>query len=333
LSILNRHYNKPLHPEKNLMSPRELLDEKEKLVGRFGPWTAHNVHLGHGVYTLDHQEAGQRIILRRIAQVIQDIAHRPLPELRILDLACLEGLYGIELALQGARAVGIEGRQANIEKARFVKQVLNLANLELIQDDVRHISSAKYGRFDVVICAGILYHLGAPDVFCFLEQIFDMCTDLAIFETHVSIAAKEVCLYKDKQYFGSVYTEHSPDSGPEEREKSLWASLDNVRSFWFTKPSLLNVLSHTGFTSVYECHNPSTIRDWADRITLVAVKGTRKPLVCLPTLNSVADDDWPEKSLRQIYPSQRVTFPQAARAFGRSMLHPAKGLLRKLTGP
>ncbi len=314
------------------MSPRELLDEKEKLVGRFGPWTAHNMHLGHEVYTLDHQEAGQGIILRRIAQVIQDIAHRPLPELRILDLACLEGLYGIELALQGARAVGIEGRQANIEKARFVKQILNLTNLELIQDDVRHIGAARYGRFDVVICAGILYHLGVPDVFCFLEQIFDMCTDLAIFETHVSIAAKEVCVYKEQEYFGSYYAEHSPDSSLEERAKSLWASLDNVSSFWFTKPSLLNFLAHIGFTSVYECHNPSTIGDWADRVTLVALKGTRKPLICSPMLNSRADDDWPENSLRKIYPSQRATVPKAARAFARSMLRPAKGLLKRLTG-
>jgi predicted RNA methylase len=314
------------------MSPREILDEKEKLVGQFGPWTAHNIHLGHGLYTLDPQEAGQGVVLRRIAQVIQDIAHRPIPELRILDLACLEGLYGIELALQGARAVGIEGRQTNIEKARFVKQILNLTNLDLIQDDIRHIRAARYGRFDVVICAGILYHLGVPDVFSFLEQIFDMCTDLAIFETHVSIAAKEVCVYKDQQYFGCYYSEHSPDSSLEERAKSLWASLDNVSSFWFTKPSLLNFLSHTGFTSVYECHNPSTIRDWADRVTLVALKGTRKPLICAPVLNSRADDDWPEKSLRKIYPSQRVTIPKAARAFARSMLRSAKGLLKRLTG-
>jgi predicted RNA methylase len=314
------------------MSPREILDEKEKLVERFGPWTAHNVHLGHGVYTLGDQQAGQGIILRRIAQVIQDIAHRPIPELRILDLACLEGLYGIELALQGARVVGIEGRQANIEKARFVKQVLNLTNLELIQNDVRHIGAAKYGRFDVVICAGILYHLDVPDVFCFLEHIFDLCTDLAIFETHVSIAAKKVCLYKGRRYFGRFYTEHSPDSSAEERAKSLWASLDNVRSFWFTKPSLFNFLSHTGFTSVYECHNPSTIRDWADRVTLVALKGARKPLICLPALNSRTDDDWPEKSLQQIFPSQRVTVPRAARAFARFMLHPVKRFLKRLAG-
>lgn len=94
-----------------------------------------------------------------------------LASLRVLGLACLEGLYAVEFARQGARAVGIEGRDVNLEKVRFVKKALGLDNLDLHHDDVRNLSLEKYGEFDVVLCLGILYHLDAPDVFHFVESI------------------------------------------------------------------------------------------------------------------------------------------------------------------
>src|SRR5208283_4911140 len=59
---------------------------------------------------------------------------------RLLDLACLEGLFAIE----------------------FARKVLGLSNCRLIKGDVRSIS-AELGSFDVILCAGILYHLDFPD--------------------------------------------------------------------------------------------------------------------------------------------------------------------------
>jgi len=318
--------------ETELMESQVIVEKKEDLVRQFGPWTAHNIHLGGGVYTIDENAPGQGEVLRRLIQAIEDIAHRPLRELRVLDLACLEGLYGIELALHGAAVVGIEGRQTNIEKARFVKETLSLNNLELIQDDVRHISTETYGQFDVVLCAGILYHLDVPDVFCFIERIFEMTTDFAVFETHISSTAKEVHVYKSRRYSGCPYTEHNPDASKSEKEKRLWASLDNSRSFWFTKPSLLNFLSHTGFTSVYECLNPSTVRDFADRVTLISVKGTRKSLLCSPPLNLRTEEDWPERPQGGVHPSQRTRLERSLGAAVSLIPAPAKRLLKRLIG-
>ncbi|MBI3796935.1 MAG: methyltransferase domain-containing protein, partial [Deltaproteobacteria bacterium] len=95
---------------------------------------------------------------------MQDFLHQPLHNLRVLDLGCLEGMYALEFAQHGAQVLGIEGRLANIEKARFAKRVLGFSNCDFVQDDVRNLSLAKYGDFDVVLCCGILYHLDAPDV-------------------------------------------------------------------------------------------------------------------------------------------------------------------------
>jgi SAM-dependent methyltransferase len=312
------------------MNPQEILKKKEDLIRRLGPWTAHNVHLGGEVYTIDHKVVGQEIVLRRNIQIIEDIAHRPIKELRVLDLACLEGIYGIELALRGANVVGIEGRASNLEKARFVKEILGLKSLELYQADVRHINAAKYGVFDVVICAGILYHLDTPDVFNFVERIYEMCSHFSIFDTHVSIAPRKVCIHDNRKYFGRSFSEHKADSRPDQKAKQLWASLDNVNSFWFTMPSLLNLLCHTGFTSVYQCHNPSTVHDWADRVTLVAIKGTREPLLSSPLLNSVGEEDWPEKPVNPVHRSQQTRIRLLVKRLSKACPGAVKRFLKKV---
>lgn len=269
-------------------------DRKRKVVERFGPWSAHNIHLQGDVYTMGKGVIGDEIKLRRIVQSVSDIARRPLAELRILDLACLEGLYAVELARHGASVVGIEGREANIEKARFAKDVLGLERLELVQDDVRHLSTNKYGDFDAVLCLGILYHLDAPDIFSFLERIGEVCRGFVLIDTHVSAVAEKSCLHRGVWYWGCAYKEHEADTTPEEKAGRLWASLDNPESFWFTRASLYNVLSHVGFTSVYECHVPAEPDKPSDRITLLAVKGQRQELLCAPLLTARPVEDVPE---------------------------------------
>ena len=76
--------------------------------------------------------------------------------LRILDLACLEGLFSLELAMQGARVVGVEIREGNLTKARFAAEALGVSGVEFVRDDVRNVDAGRYGRFDVILCSGIL---------------------------------------------------------------------------------------------------------------------------------------------------------------------------------
>ena len=54
-------------------------------------------------------------------------------------MGCEEGVFSIEFAQHGANTVGVEIREANIEKAKFCKDVLKLHNLEFRKDDVRNI--------------------------------------------------------------------------------------------------------------------------------------------------------------------------------------------------
>ena len=276
--------------------------KRQQIIEQFGEWTNHNIQLDDDFYTIGPQITGAEVKVRRIVQAIADAIDRPLDSLRILDLACLEGLYGLELALHGAEVVAIEGRPANIEKARFAKDILAVDNLQLFQDDVRNLSREKYGCFDVVLCLGLLYHLDEPDIFLFMENMADVCQKLLVLDTHVSMVASKCCVYKQQKYWGSSYMEHSPNTNDEEKNKMLWASLDNLNSFWFTRSSLYNILADVGFTSVYECHNPAVIKyeimrqkQEADRNTFLAIKGQKQQIFASKIANEMPPQRWPEK--------------------------------------
>jgi SAM-dependent methyltransferase len=215
-----------------------------------------------------------------------------------LDIACLEGLFAIELARRGAKVVAIEGREANLDKAEFVKDMLFLDDLKLVRDDVRNLSPDRYGSFDVVLCLGILYHLDIPDSFLFMQQVADVCRGFAVIDTEVTISPEKSYAYRGKAYWGKSRVEHNSHTTPAERRKSPWASLDNVRSFCFTRASLYNLLSDVGFTSVYECHNP-VVEKTVGRITLLAIKGRKEALISSPLLNAIPERRWPERSVIQ----------------------------------
>jgi 2-polyprenyl-3-methyl-5-hydroxy-6-metoxy-1,4-benzoquinol methylase len=281
------------------MNSQEIRDEQLVITENYGPWTAHNFSLGRDVFTIKDAVQGDEVKLRRILQMVSDICRRPINELRVLDLACLEGLFSIELGKRGAHVCAIEGRKENLEKARFAARTLSLCNVEFHQDDVRNLSEVKYGRFDVVLCLGILYHLDAPDVFTFLENVFAVCQHFVVIDTHISLYPEQTIFHKGKKYWGKTVPEHAPDASHEEKQKRLWASLDNLSSVYFTRPSLYSLLYDLGFTSVYECHIPQEPQKPKDRATFLAIKGTIAPPASCPQLPSGYARDLPEESKLQ----------------------------------
>ena len=268
--------------------------EKKKVIKQYGPWRTHNFRLANGVYTISKSEFVDEMKLRRVLQIVADLSQRPLDELRVLDLACAEGAYAVEFAQHGAQVVGIEGRTASIERARFAATALGLDGVTFIEDDIRNLKRTEYGQFDVVLCLGILFHIDTPDLFAFMQRVADVCTGLTVIDTHISTKGNATARYKGVTYYGERYLEHEPDSTAEERLEKPWASLFDAESFWLTRPSLFNLLTTVGFTSVYECHNPSEIYRSPDRVTLVAIKGEPQQVHAAPKVNKIPLDLWPE---------------------------------------
>ena len=312
------------------MEREELIRRRQEIVKRDGPWTAHNVHLGHGVYTLRH-DLRDDAKLRRVVQLVRDAAGSDLAKLRVLDLACLEGGYALEFARSAGSVVGIEGRRPSVEKARFAAEALRLSNVEFLEDDVRNLAVEKHGRFDVVLCLGILYHLDAADACRLVESITSVCTRFAVIDTHVGLRGDTVHVHRDRTYRGFTFLEHRLDAGPAERARSLWASLDNTTSFWPTRSSLLNLLDRAGFTSIHECLVPVESDKPSDRITLLAFKGERRPLRNLPEAPARTDAAWLENPRSQPHPAQR-RFAVVRRIVPGSWVRLARGALRTIMG-
>ncbi len=183
-----------------------------------------------------------------------------------LDLACLEGGYSIEAALLGAKVLGIEGRQKNLDKCNFALEKLGLKNLKFKLGDVRHVSVSELGKFDVILCMGILYHLDDP--VSFLETISSLCKKYIVIDTHISYEDEEKhqsvdpnlrenlseltnLIVKEKSYNGRFYQEFPPNTSKDVKEVCLQSSLDNEKSFWATQKSLLDMLKAAGFDGVW----------------------------------------------------------------------------------
>ena len=127
---------------------------------------------------------------RRVLQVVHDLARRPVPELRILDLACGIGIYAIEAALHGATVKAIDARTERMSAGIEWAERLGLEQLSFEQQDVRAFGPETWGRFDVVLVLGILYHLDHRDVFGVLRSVHEVTDHLAIIDTHVALAAE-----------------------------------------------------------------------------------------------------------------------------------------------
>ncbi len=243
---------------------------KQELIAEFGPWSAHNIYLGHGVFTIGGRVVGQETRLRPLLQVASDVLGG-IEDRTILDLACMEGLFAIEFARQGAKVLGVDGRQGHVARAAFAAEAIGLENVEFRQGDVREFN-ADGKQFDLVLALGILYHLDAPDVFEFVHAFHGLAGRAAIIDTHYALRAEETWNYEGSTYSGISIREHDPTDSAEERERAAGSSLDNVASAWLTKPSLFNLLGDAGFTSVYELVVPVTYAGW-DRTVLLALKG------------------------------------------------------------
>jgi len=275
----------------------QILEKRAEIIKSCGEWTAHNIRLAPTVFTMrdGHTKDDERF--RRAAQIVADLTKVPFDEMRVLDLACLEGGYSVEMALHGAHVVGIEGREANLRKAIFAKDTLGLTNLDLLQDDVLNVSVEKYGSFDVILCLGILYHLDAPDIFKFVNALGKMCKHLLIIDTCIALPPQEAVVFEGERFHGFRATEHPEGSTEEQMRSKLWSALNTLNAFLITEPSLLKLLTHAGFSSIYRCISPPLplqIKEGTNRLTFVAIKGNACEVLCNTYPNQMPRDEFPE---------------------------------------
>jgi len=237
-------------------------DEIELIRAEYGQWTAHNIELRDGLFTMapsPPDRAHQRADLYR--GLAKTFLRRGLRGLKVLDLGCLEGGISLFLARHGARCTGVDVRSSHLVKASFASKMMGLSRrCQWIEADVTDSSLwGKIGRFDLVICSGLLYHLDAVDLVPLLRHMQKACRSngLAVVDTNIAPAPLVCARLPDQPpLWGCQWKEHDPKSDLKERLAANWSSYQNNQAFWLTERSLTNALVSAGFGTVFKALYP-----------------------------------------------------------------------------
>lgn len=187
-------------------------------------------------FTIDGQTIGAGFNHDRDVRPGQFFSLVPKPR-RILELGSCQGGGTFQLAQRPGvtEVVAIEGRDYNIEKARFAQRLLGLTNVTFIEANLETFDFKSLGRFDAVYCVGLLYHLPKP--WELLTRLNDV-SDVIYLNTHycrASCASRKADAYEGANWYEMGFED--PLSG-----LSNW-------SFWPTLKSLTHMLADAGFLS------------------------------------------------------------------------------------
>ena len=258
----------PLHGARQARyTAEEILTAKARIEELHGKWTAHNIRLTDEIYTIAPAYDWAHHRGKWFGLIGETFLRRPLRYMRVLDLGCLEGGITLALGPAGGEVVGIDIREANLAKAAFARDVLGMANVRFVQGDMLELPKLDLGSFDMIICAGTLYHVDAPDLLPFLRMLRQSCSGIVIFDTHFAVERREQFISPEGcEYYGRTFVEtHHYTDDIEQKKQDRWGSLHNNLSFWPTERSLTNMLIDAGFQFVTRPVAPVMEWPWQDR--------------------------------------------------------------------
>ena len=107
-----------------------------------------------------------------------------LAEISCIDVGCHEGFYSVAMAKKGIRSVtGVDVREGNLRRARFVADAMGCPHIVFRQADCEQIRAEEFGRHELTLFLGLLYHLENP-MLC-LRNINSITKELCVIETQV----------------------------------------------------------------------------------------------------------------------------------------------------
>ena len=210
------------------MSPEKFTDLRAEFVKR-EPWITK--------FHLEGEDFGGYFDAMNDARITQFFEIFPDVE-NIIELGSLEGGHSFALAqnMHVKKVLAIEGRAHNIEKSKFVKELLNDKKVEFVQADIEKMNFEPFGTFDAVFCSGLLYHLPKP--WELIPKLARISENIFIW-TQISEEAKAKKMREGWR-------------GRFHREGGLFDPLSGLskRSFWLSLGSLVGLLTVNGYKEV-----------------------------------------------------------------------------------
>jgi tRNA (mo5U34)-methyltransferase len=100
-----------------------------------------------------------------------------------VDIGCHEGFYSLAMARRGMQVTGVDAREENLNRARFVAEAMGIGNVVYRQGRVETLASDLGRTFDLTLFLGVLYHVEDP-MRC-LRQVAAVTGEMCIIETQV----------------------------------------------------------------------------------------------------------------------------------------------------
>ena len=139
----------------------------------------HTIDLGDGVTTPGYPiPLHKYLVMEAIASLV--------PGKEVLDVGCANGLFSFHAEKCGAsRVLAVDNMERELEPMKELLIPHLKSKVETKLANVLDLSPVEIGRFEVVVCAGLLYHLRYP--FWSLRIIRDLMVDggMLILETAV----------------------------------------------------------------------------------------------------------------------------------------------------
>jgi len=167
----------------------------------------------------------------------------------ILELGALEGGHSFAIAARRSveRIVSVEGREKSIDKARMVQRALGDKKVEFIHANLDRIDIRELGRFDAVLCLGVLYHVAAP--WRLIEQLAAV-TDSIFVWTHFVFDSEA------KRLTGDIHGRLQVERGFDDPLSGLVK-----RSAWLTLGSLMQCFARLSLGYIETCQIDMTHPD------------------------------------------------------------------------
>jgi SAM-dependent methyltransferase len=178
------------------------------------------------VFDQSHYDALNAARGETVARLLPELKHR-LNLKTALDLGCGLGHYAEILHQHGLDVLAVDGRAENVEEARR-----RFPHLKFRVADAQNPELAQLGKFDLVFCFGLLYHLENP--FRVVRSIAELSSKLTLIE-------------------GIVYP--SPEPAMVLMDENTGADQGlNYMAFYPSEPCLIKMLRRSGLS---HCYNPA----------------------------------------------------------------------------